>query len=53
MQILGAMGLYICGVLLHAALLQGAYLWHAIHFIVLIPAQLRKCRAIDRETALR
>ena len=43
----GAVTLWCC------TALQGAYLWHAYRFIVLIPAQLRKCRAMDRETALR
>ena len=30
----------------------GAYLWHAIRGAVLIPAQLRKCRVMDRHATL-
>ena len=31
----------------------GAYLWHAIYIYLVNPAQLRKCRAMIRKTALR
>ena len=37
----------------HRTALQGAYLWHANSYISLNPAQLRKCRDMNRLSTLR